>query len=422
MLRSIFTAISGLHNHQIRLDVVANNIANINTVGFKKGRVNFQDILSQILTGASTPVAGGVGGMNPKQVGLGMTLGSIDALFNQGNLQTTGVNTDVAIQGNGLFILSDGLVSRYTRAGIFTLDANGTLVNASNGWGVQGWNAVSGVITPTPGTETNIVIPVGSSIPASATSSVTFTGNLDATEPVAAGVDRTASIVIYGSTGRRYTLTLGFDRTAAGIPSTWAVTLVSLLDDSGAAVPGAGLGATTVAYNANGSYNAGASVIGNLTANLAAYGENNLNFAPTYSSTTQYASGYTAIASNQNGYTSGTLLSFNIANNGVISGSYSNGLRQNLAQIALVNFANPSGLLKEGDNLFSETSNSGNALVGVANTGGLGSIFAGTLEMSNVDLSEEFTTMITAQRGFQANSRAITTSDEILQELLTLKR
>ncbi|MCM8823867.1 MAG: flagellar hook-basal body complex protein, partial [Candidatus Omnitrophica bacterium] len=179
MLRSMFTGISGLRNHQVRMDVVANNIANINTTGFKRGRVNFQDILSQVVRGASPPTDT-LGGTNPIQVGLGMSVASIDTIFTQGNLQLTGVNTDMAIQGNGMFILrdADGVI-HYSRAGTFVLDANGNLVNVSNGYFVQGWQANSAGEINTSDLVSNISIPTGSTIPPNATTKITFSNNLD---------------------------------------------------------------------------------------------------------------------------------------------------------------------------------------------------------------------------------------------------
>jgi len=389
------------------MDVVANNISNINTVGFRKGRANFQDILSQTISGASGATTGGTGGTNPKQVGLGMTLGSVDTLFTQGNLQTTGVNTDLAIQGNGMFVESDGNGTQYSRAGIFSLDENGDLVNAANGFHIQGWQGVNGVVNTTvaPG---NINIPVGSTIPASATTTATYGGNLDSGTAVAGTY--VTSFTVYDSLGATHTVTITFAKTAA---NTWSAT------PSGAGVAGA---ASTVAYDpATGAYNAAGSTINNITV-AAPPAATAMAITPNFASTTQYASDNTIIAQSQNGYASGSLQSYAVGDSGVISGVYTNGIKRDLAQVALAHFANYGGLQKEGDNMFSETSNSGNALIGTAKNGGRGSISAGTLEMSNVDLSEEFTTMITAQRGFQANSRSITASDEMLQELLQLKR
>src|SRR5262249_25748884 len=174
MMRSLYSGVSGLQNHQTRMDVIGNNISNVNTTGFKRGRVNFQDMMRQTMQGAARPNEQ-VGGADPKQVGLGMAVASIDTIFTQGSLQSTGVNTDVAIQGNGFFILKDGDKSFYTRAGAFGLDSNGTLVNPANGMRVQGWMArqINGTPVIQPAADpTDLLIPIGSKDPARATTNV----------------------------------------------------------------------------------------------------------------------------------------------------------------------------------------------------------------------------------------------------------
>ncbi len=418
MLRSMFTAIGGLKNHQVRMDVVANNIANVNTIGFKKGRVNFQDILNQTLSGGAIPSTS-VGGINPKQVGLGMSLGAIDNLFTQGNLQTTGVNTDMALQGNGMFMITDNASVRFTRAGSFTLDANGDLVDTATGWHVLGWTSVGGVITPTPGTEGNINVPIGTNLAPNATTTVDFTGNLDATTAI--GGTYTASALFYDSLGAQHTLIMTFTKTAAntwGLGVTWPAADTNII---GAAVTG---GSMPLNFNGAGQLIAAETAAIQITY-LPAYGAltpQNYNLTFGTANVTQYAADNTLIPNTQDGYASGTLTSYAVSDSGIIRGVYSNGLNQDLAQLAIAHFNNYGGLFKEGSNMWSETGNSGTPQIGTAQTGGRGSVTAGTLEMSNVDLAEEFTTMITAQRGFQANSRSITTSDEMLQELLNLKR
>ena len=186
MMRSLYSGVSGLQNHQTRMDVIGNNISNVNTNGFKRGRVTFQDMISQQMSGAAKPTDE-LGGVNPKEVGLGMTVAAIDNIFTQGNLQSTGVTTDLAIKGNGFFILKDGQESFYTRNGAFSLDSNGTLVNPANGMRVQGWMAeeVNGqMIVKTAATPEDITIPVGSKDPARATTNVNFACNLDKNTPV----------------------------------------------------------------------------------------------------------------------------------------------------------------------------------------------------------------------------------------------
>ena len=262
MLRSMYSGISGLKNFQTKLDVIGNNITNVNTNGFKKGRVTFQDAMSQTVTGASGATTQ-KGGTNAIQIGLGSSLASIDHIDTQGSAQTTNRTLDFSIEGDGYFVVKNGEESLYTRAGNFYLDQSGVLVT-SEGFKVQG-----------------------------------TTGDIK-------------------------------------IPSK--------------------------------------------------------------------------------------LVSFSIGQGGEITGVDENGTQNKIATIAVAKFSNPAGLTKAGNNIFQESVNSGTAQSGTADTGGRGKLISGRLEMSNVDLSEEFTEMIVAQRGFQANTRIITTSDEILQELVNLKR
>ena len=235
MMRSLYAGVSGMQNHQTRLDVIGNNVANVNTTGFKRGRVNFQDMISQQMSGAASPTTE-VGGVNPKEVGLGVTVASIDTVFTQGNLQTTGVSTDVAIQGNGFFILKNGEESFYTRAGAFSLDSEGTLVNPANGLRVQGWMAeeINGqMVLQTAGSTEDLIIPVGSKDPAKATENVNFACNLNKNTPeilegaspedVAKGTWATEQ-KIYDSFGNEHMLNVSFTR-VVGNPNQWQATV-----------------------------------------------------------------------------------------------------------------------------------------------------------------------------------------------------
>lgn len=277
MLRSLYSGISGLRAHQTMLDTTGNNIANVNTVGFKSSSTQFQDTLSQMTQGATTPQAG-TGGGNPAQVGLGVQVAGISTNFGQGSTQSTGKATDMMISGNGFFVTKEGNTTTLTRSGAFDLDANGRLVSPDGGI-VQGWK-------------------------------------LDAN-------------------GNR----------------------------SGA------LGAVTL--------------------------ENGTTGAPD---------------------------SYTLGSDGTLTGNYSDGSQKPLARIALATVTNPAGLQKTGGSGYTTTANSGTADIVESGKNGTGSIIGGALEMSNVDLSQEFTNLIVAQRGFQANARIITTSDEVLQELANLKR
>jgi flagellar hook protein FlgE len=695
MMRSLFAGVSGLRNHQTRMDVIGNNIANVNTVAYKASRVTFAEAFAQLLQGASRP-PGDLGGINPIQIGLGSKIGSIDQIFSQGNLESTGQSTDLAIQGDGLFVLSDGTRNFYTRAGNFQLDANGKLVSPANGFKVQGINANSAGQLSTGSAITDIELPFGKKSPARATTSVTLTGNLDSREqpmgtilatagkvyavekstsnggagsdiaglyangaanaPITGMVPASTTVTVGdGTTTRTYTYVasdtgagqLDFHSladlvaeintdfgaggvntmTAAQNNATGAITftavgaislnigssnpallkalgaangslaaaatastdqfshlaaatdlLLDLRDGSGASmglangdtitldatkgstpvtqgtvtvgagttygqlmsainttlnltningaevdpttgsllvngdgglvnalsglniqssgagaagfnavfdsrpgnyvdrqkasdvthqaaitvydaigtpislsmtftkdptatnrwlwqadvpapavVTGGGSGAVT--FDSSGrlqtfSYNGGASSLQFDPGTGAAPVDLNLDggVLGDINGLSQFASASNAVASSQDGYPMGNLQDISVDSRGVITGYFTNGVNQTLAQIALASFNNPSGLLRAGNNMYGESANSGGAIIGFSGTSNQSTITPGALESSNVDLSEEFTNMIIAQRGFQANARVITTSDEMLQELVNLKR
>ena len=463
MMRSLFSGVSGLKNHQTRMDVVGHNISNVNTYGYKYQRVSFQDMLSQTLSGAARPEETR-GGINPKQVGLGMTIASIDRIFTQGSLQTTGNQTDVAISGDGFFLVNDGDKTFHTRAGAFGLDRDGTMVVPGNGLRVQGWMATRNdrgemEVNPSASTE-DIVVPVYSKIEARETTQVDYKCNLNsnsvtlppnATERMRASAGVSTSIDIYDAKGDNHRLMMRFWKTgenqwtaSAAItnpgggmatPVTLDVPaaagqvnqqnpdslmnlrfspdgkLISVADNGTSDEINQGQLSIRASYRVEGDPN-----IRNISLNLGQVNSDILT------GITQYSSPTTTKATEQNGYTMGYMESFYVDNSGNVTGVYSNGVRQAIGQLAVSVFTNPQGLTAMGDNLFEESNNSGRANVGAANQGGRGKIIAGTLEMSNVDLSDQFTDMIVTQRGFQANSRTITTSDQMLQEVINLKR
>ena len=392
MLRSLFSGISGLRAHQTMLDVTGNNIANVNTTGFKSSQVVFQDTLSQLLTGAGG-AQDGVGGTNPAQIGLGVRVAGVTTNFTQGASQMTGRSTDMMIQGDGFFVVRKGAETYYTRAGSFDFDATGQMVLPGEGALVQGWMAVNGVID-TNGPVTDLSVPAGTVMPAVASTSATYKGNLDAAAPDGTVLHRT--IDVYDATGSARTLTLTFTKSAAG----WAVE-----GSDGAAT----VASTAMTFDAAGALTSPTTMtVGGGAVDL--------------STLTGFAGLDTVKADSQNGQGAGTLQSFTLGADGTIMGSFSNGMKQAIGRIALSAFTNPAGLEKAGGSLFRTTVNSGEPAIGTAGTGARGSLAGGALEMSNVDLSSEFTSLIVAQRGFQANSRVITTSDEVLQELVNLKR
>ncbi len=503
MLRSLFAGVSGLRNHQVRMDVIGNNIANVNTVAFKAGRVTFKEGFAQLLQGASRP-PGDQGGINPIQVGLGMQVGSIDQLYTQGNLETTGQSTDLAIQGDSLFVVRKGSQSYYTRSGNFQLDADGRLVSPTNGFVVQGQVYESGVLQD--GIQ-DIRLPFNQKVTAKATSAMALAGNLNASAPEApAGFDinsaadrarnpgawTESSVTVFDSQGTQRDVKLQFWKTG---PNTWsyrldptsptvtapvtvsrvgtantfavpaapagtAVTVARATTASGLVIDGSMITESGGTYTVDPSINLAAGDVltveysalptgggtgvnqgqlvfdtqGNLDptqsdplrVQFAVPGADTVDVAVDTGSgangLTQYATVSTAVLRDQNGFTAGQLQNFSIDRYGQVTGFFTNGTTAPLAKIVLADFNNPAGLLRSGDNMYQESANSGSAVLGFALEGSQSQLTSGALEMSNVDLAQEFTNMIVAQRGFQANSKVITTSDELLQELMQIKR
>ncbi|MCC6697698.1 MAG: flagellar hook protein FlgE [Candidatus Hydrogenedentes bacterium] len=411
---AIFTGVTGLQVHQRAIDVVASNIANVNTTGYRGSRALFQDLFSQTLSGPSAPL-GTFGGKNGSQVGLGVRLGAIDIDFTQGTLLNTGVASDLAIQGSGFFILSGGGGNFYSRDGSFTINANGELIDSATGLFVQGFQADdTGTIDPN-APLTNIAIPLGTASIVRATTEVSLVGNLDSTTAAAGTVVR--SIQVFDSLGTERELTITFTKSATTNEWDWAVTSADPAIDT---ITGAG----TIEFDANGDVTAGG--IGNISVTFVAGSPaapvDPFDFDLNFNELTQLASESDVAISNQDGYPRGTLESFNIGSNGILNGVFSNGLTQVLGQVALANFANTGGLVREGENLFRESPGSGIAQVGTPGTGGRGQVSGGVLEGSNVDLGTEFSNLIVFQRGFQANARTITTADTLLQETVNLVR
>lgn len=481
MMRSLYAGVSGLKNHQTRMDVIGNNISNVNTIGYKKSRVTFQDTLSQTLRGASSP-QNGKSGTNPMQVGLGMTLASIDVIQTGGSPQSTGKNTDLSIEGEGFFLVSDGSRTYYTRAGNFDFDYNKTMYNTSNGMVVKGILADdTGYIDPK-GLVVDINLASQVSSPAKATSNVEFSKNLDfraesltatsaavtknagsdatidlsANFPIAKveiagllegtdftfnqntgivtildggpnvvdGTDYTATYytpnfsvpkTVFDSLGNTHLLTVYYTKVG---DNTWEVdTTLQENDTSTETMLNDGKGLLTFSPTTGALTS---STVTHATATIP--GVDPLNIALDFSKQTEYAGDFTAIALSQDGYAAGSLDSLSVDATGTITGSFDNGQNRKLAQLVIATFPNPSGLARAGNNLFEISNNSGDADIGIPGVSGRGIIQPETLEMSNVDLSQEFVDMIITQRGFQANSRVITTSDQILEELVNLRR
>ncbi len=412
MLRSLFSGISGLRSHQTMLDVTGNNIANVNTTGFKSSQVQFQDTLSQVLSNAGG-AQNGQGGTNPAQVGLGVRVAGITTNFTQGASQLTGRSTDMMIQGDGFFVVRKGNDTYYTRDGSFDFDATGQMVLPGDGALVQGWAATNGVID-TNGPLTDLSVPAGTLMAAQGTANATFQGNLDSS--AAPGTTITRSLTVYNPTGEASTLNLTFTK-GATTAAPWTL--------AGAVVAADGTTTATATYNPTPAAPAvpGEVDFNPATGALASPGSLTVGGITVDLSTLTGFSGVDSVKGlTQDGHAAGTLQSFQLGQDGTITGSFSNGLKQVIGRLALANFTNPVGLEKAGGSLFTTTVNSGTIQLGTPGTGGRGTLAGGSLEMSNVDLSSEFTNLIVAQRGFQANARVITTSDQVLQELVDLKR
>ena len=491
MMRSLFSGVSGLKSHQTRMDVIGNNIANVNTIGFKSSRVTFADTLYQTQTGAAAPTDT-VGGTNPKQIGLGVGVASIDLLFNDASTQSTGKNTDLALSGNGLFVVSrdqDGKDKYYTRAGNFSFDANYNYVVPGSGYHVVGWNADASGSIDTKGTPTGIKIKDAMrSMGAKATTLISYKGNMNSSVPtIVSMTDQTGSPAaspahvdgttiksltlklsdgttqtvtaksnyqyktgnslpittianVYDSLGNLHKVPFLFTKVPSGaLPlghDKWEVTVSPGVDSGGSLDPvgtcsikeedgswtTVTMGTQTLQFDQNGKYVSGS---GSPTLTLtngagSAGGTNTMTATVDLASLTQY-SGSDTIKADYDGNAAGTLKEINTDQSGILTGTYTNGEKRSLAQIAVAQFDNAPGLTKAGANLYAESNNSGTANIKSVNALGL-TLTPSALEMSNVDIANEFADMVVTQRGFQSNSKIITVADEMLETLISMKR
>ncbi|MGI6513399.1 MAG: flagellar hook protein FlgE [Syntrophomonadaceae bacterium] len=435
MMRAMYSVISGLRNHQTKMDVIGNNIANVNTYGFKKARVVFKDTLYQTMSTGSAP-QNGRGGTNQMAVGLGMMLGSIDTICTPAPSQTTGKNTDLCINGNGYFLVQYGDEVLYTRSGAFDFDVLGQLCAGGNGALVMGWLADpnNNWAIDTNAALTAIDIGRLSVLEPKASDWMEFAGNLDAETPIsdssAPGYPQypiVTSKEVTDSRGNTHTVYFRFFKTGATAGSTtWRYQIsyndMDFVDDEDVNADTCTLefDSSGKLVNINGASPASTDPI-NLPIPLS-NGAADISLEIDFSAITEHRGKSDVWAEYVTGYPAGELSSISIGSDGVITGIFSNEERRDLARIALATFQNPAGLTNVGESLYRVSSNSGDAHVGIPGEGDAGALIPGSLEMSNVDLSEEFVDMITTQRGFQANSRVITASDEMLQELVNLKR
>jgi len=422
-LKSLSAGVTGLQNFTTMMDIIGNNVANINTIGFKGSRVNFGELFSQTLRGATQSNANS-GGTNPVQVGLGASIMSIDTNFKQGVIEATGNDSDLAIEGSGLFVVKRGSKSFYTRVGAFERDANGTLVMKGTGAIVQGRLANAQGTIPAGASPQDILIDVTRKSAPLATGIVKMSGNLDASAatyvPAAAGPPIvaesggkvTSTFSVFDSLGNKHALTVTMTKNATA--NKWDYTVK---DVAGVSVGTAGAALT---FNSNGSVATGSPAA--LPAIALTNGAAALNITLDFGTLTQTQGTALITPSEISGYASGDMTSWGIDQNGFIAASFTNGQVLKLGQIVLAVSNNPAGLMRMGDGLYDVSPNSGTVTIISPGSESGSKIYSGSLEQSNVDLPEEFTRMIIAQRGFQANSRVITTSDEILNEVVNLKR
>ncbi len=465
--------LSGLDAASTAMSTIANNLANLNTVGFKGGDTQFADLFYQ------TIATNGSG--DPIQVGAGTAVNDTSINMTSGSPESTGVPTDVAIMGGGFFVVQQNGTNYYTRAGDFSVAPDGALQTA-NGENVMGYAAVNGTI-PAGAALAPLALNMGQINPPSATTTVSLTTNLDASAAVGVG-DSTLStpVTVYDSLGTAHVLNFNFTKTAAGAwtcnitipnsdltpPASWAASTAytagqtisppsanghvyqcTVAGTSGATPPGSWptdgstctdggvtwqdmgtqttLNTTALTFDSTGKLTSPTGNITGITAGGLADGASPLNLTwDLYNSSnspllTQVASASTTSDTLQNGYGSGALTDYTIGSDGTIMGSFSNGRTAALGQIALANFANTQGLERVGNSDFSATLASGAAVVGTPGTGGLGSVSGGSLELSNVDIATEFSALIVAQRDYEANARTITTFDQVMQDTINIQ-
>lgn len=412
---SFATALSGLNANSQDLSVISNNLANLNTTAYKSGAASFQDLFYQQV--------GSSGNGNPLEIGSGTQVGSISTDFSQGNPESTGVPTDVAIQGEGFLVgMKDGQ-EVFTRAGDLSLTSDGLLVT-SDGAQIQGFAAANGVISPsqTPGP---LTISQGVINPPQATANAELTVNLDS--GTAVGGSFSTPLTVYDSLGASHVLTFTFTKTAA---NAWDYSItIPAADVSGATSPvviASGTGANGLTFNGAGQLTSPTGSIAGISIPNLADGANTLTFnwnlddANGNGLLTQVSAPSSTSGTNQDGFSSGSLTSYSIGSDGIIQGSFSNGQTQALGQILLATFANDQGLNRVGSNEFVSSLASGAPSVGVPGTGGRGTLSGGALEQSNVDISTEFANLILAQSGFQANAKVVTTLDTITQTTINM--
>ncbi len=400
---SFATALSGLESNNTALNTIANNIANLSTVGYKAQTDQFSTLFYQQLS------AGANGSV---QVGVGTQIAQTTTNFSDGGISSTGQATDLALQGDGFFVINDNGKQELTRAGDFVLSQSGALqtTGGASVLGYAGSLAASGAVQP-------LSVSLGATLPAKATGSLGIQANLDAA--AAAGASVPAPVTIYDSLGFAHQGTVTFTKTAA---NSWNYSVALPAGDATGSAGTTG----SLTFDGTGTLISPTGSIGGISFTGLSDGAQNLNFSwnlnGASSTLTQTASPSNIAATSQDGYTSGNYQSFSVGGDGIVQASYSNGQKQVIGQVAVATVANVQGLQAASGTAFLATRASGNALIGPAGTGNRGIIQGGALESSNVDVSKEFSALIVAQRAFEANAKTVTTFDTTTQEAINLIR
>ncbi len=411
MIRSLRTGVTGLRTHQARMDVIGNNIANVNTTAFKRSRVAFSELLGQQMLGVGR-LSGG-SGINPANIGLGVGVSSIDQNWSQGVLEYTNLGTDLAIKGDGFFVVRGGAdnSTMLTRGGDFGFNAIGELVTSS-GLNVQGWGFEDDGSLVTGALE-NVKLDLEMTSDPRETGEASIMGNLSADVKVGDPAV-TTSTVVYDSQGKAHKLLLEFTKVGA---DDWQISKAEL---AGTPATPLTLSNNVVQFDNKGKLTTAPT----LTITAAAFPNtvgDDVNITLDLAKMTQLG-GSSGLVPAQDGQAPGQLNGYAFTPEGVLMLNFSNGEQKKLFQLALADVPNPNGLEQRGENLYSGTAAAGDMVVGRPGGEIRAAIVAGALEMSNVDLANEFTDMIVTQRGYQASARVITTSDELLQEVVQLKR
>ena len=446
-MRSLFSGVSGLRAHQTKMDVIGNNIANVNTTAYKSKSVCFADLMYQTMQGASGANKN-QGGINGKQIGLGVKVSAIStSIAQQGSAQTTNNPYDLMINGDSFFVVNNGNQDYYTRDGAFYVDGSGNLVMQSNGYRVMGWKAVEDengqmtIDTSANLTNLQIVNEENEVCQPEATTQAVISGNIDSNDTeINSNQGKSIAFEFYDNKGYLYTAKFSIKNSS---DDTYTIKLDSIMDSMGNRFDDATMQNITFGdddktvrlnfdavtgniKNVDGALNCFSSLkFNNSYAGLEEFKDININFSTMTNFNTEGVSSIQALKGDMDklntGRSIGEMNGTSISSNGLIYITYSNGQTKLVGQIASAKFANASGLLNNGDNLYSQTLNSGDATISDISEDG-GYMSSGVLEMSNVDLAKEFTDMIITQRGFQANARIITVSDTMLEEAVNLKR